>query len=155
MAENEISELKLSDYNKLVASAELIDVKLIKSEFEVHGSFFSSDEAARGLRYACEVAKAVYEGDVLLGEIHMLAGCKAGRKWSLKARAAYLVAFHVSGGAPKEAAEYYVEKVARFSAYPYFRAHFAALCQGAGAEVPPLPVLKGNVPKNILPKKTS
>lgn len=151
MSQPKDGELLPADYNKLVASAELIDVKLIKTDFEVHGEFFSTDPDNHAHRYNCEVGRVFAQDDMLLGEIQMLAGCKIGRKWGLKARATYLVAYVVNGDAPKQAAARYLEKVARFSAYPYFRAHFAALCQGAGAEVPPLPVLRGNVPTKITP----
>jgi hypothetical protein len=151
MPEPKRGELLPADYNKLVASAELIDVKLIKTDFEVHSEFFAVDPDARSHRYNCEVGKVLVQDDMLLGEIQMLAGCKIGRKWGLRAKATYLVAYVLNGDAPKQAATHYLEKVARFSAYPYFRAHFAALCQGAGAEVPPLPVLRGNVPTKIAP----
>lgn len=85
----------------------------------------------------------------LIAEVALAAGCKQGRKWVLRGRSTYLVAYTVEGRPTVQAAEEYLNKVARFTAYPYFRAHFAGLCSQAGAQMPPLPVMKGNIPRKI------
>lgn len=143
------------DYNRVVDAAELVDVKLVKSSFDLQPAFFAaSDEVA--FRYGCDLERSTYdqESNFLVGEIAVEAGCKLGRRWVLKVRSTYVVAFSVAGKPPVEAAKTYLERVGRFTAYPYFRAHFAALCSAAGAEVPPLPVLKGNLPRRIFERVT-
>ena len=140
------------DYNSVVDAAELLDVKLIKSSFDLQPHFFAAEDQDLDFRYTCDLERSSYDAEskVLLGQIALEAGSKVGRKWVLRVRSTYVVAYSISGEPPEDAATGYLERVARFTAYPYFRAHFASLCSDAGAKVPPLPVLKGNVPTRIL-----
>lgn len=142
---------KAGEYNNIVDAAELLDVKLIKSDFSVHPNFFVGGDHGSDFRYACDLISSHYDQATqrLIGEVALEAGSRSGRRWALRARAVYLVAYSVSGDPAEEAAFAYLERVGRFTAYPYFRSFFAGVCADAGAIVPPLPVLKGNLPRRI------
>jgi hypothetical protein len=139
------------EYNALVNSAELMDIKLIKSDFDVQPIFFSTEDDKKSYRYDCELARSFHRegGDYIFAEVALEAGCKVGRKWLLRSKSTYLVAYALDRPTSEAAALEYLKKVARFTAFPYFRAHFAEQCSQAGAVVQPLPVLKGNIPKKV------
>lgn len=139
------------DYNAVVTGADLLDVKLIGSTFSVEPQFFSEDRDSKNFSFGCEIATGYYleEDRKLIGTFLLEAGSKTGRKWVLRAKSTYVVVFDVEGSPSEEAALSYLRRIGKFVCYPYFRAHFAGLCSGAGAEMPPLPVMRGNVPRKI------
>lgn len=138
-------------YNAVVETAHLLDVKLISSEFTVKAPFFVEDKDDLKFVFGCDSGTKHYHSDGrrLIGMFHVEAGAKKSRRFLLKAKATYLIAFLVDGDPEEEAALAYVERVGAFGCWPYFRAHFATLCAGAGAEAPPLPIMTGNLPKKI------
>ncbi|MBO9710470.1 MAG: hypothetical protein J7521_19890 [Caulobacter sp.] len=146
-----VSDVAPGEYNAVVTGADLIDVKLISSTFNVEPVFFSQDKGKMNLSFGCEVATQFYLRDErkIIGTFLMEAGSKIGRKWVLRAKSTYLVVFDVEGDPSEEGALSYLRRIGKFVCYPYFRAHFAELCSGAGAEMPPLPVMRGNVPRKI------
>lgn len=139
------------EYNDMVAQAELIDIKLIKSDFNVEPGFFALEDEENALRYSCELDVSL-DGEntsTLMGFYACEAGVKHSRKWLLKVKATYLVVYYVNGSATEAAKSAFLERVGRFACFPYFRGHVAHLATSAGAELAPLPVLKGNLPRAV------
>jgi hypothetical protein len=147
------SNVAADDYNAVVQIADLIDIKLIHTTFDVVPALFLSEKDQHKFGYGCEFEHGYYRGEdnVLIGTFKLEAGSKQGRRWLLRAKSTYLVMFDVEGNPSEEAALSYLSRIGKFACYPYFRSHFAALCSNAGAEMPPLPVMRGNLPKKIPP----
>jgi hypothetical protein len=140
-----------ADYENVVGTADLLDVKLTNSTFEVQPALFSLPESAKRYAYGCE-PEAIHfhaESRRVFGVFALEAGVKSGRKWLFRVRSKYLIIYGVAGDADKLAVETFAERVGAFTCYPYFRAHYANLAGSAGAELPPLPVMRGAVPRNI------
>lgn len=138
-------------YDDVVGTADLLDVKLTSSTFEVQPALFSLAESAKRYVYGCE-PEAIHfhaESRRVFGVFALEAGVKSGRKWLFRVRSKYLIIYRVAGDADKLAVETFAERVGAFTCYPYFRAHYASLAGSAGAELAPLPVMRGAVPRNI------
>lgn len=139
------------DYNAVVNSAHLLDVKMISSEFSIKAPFFSEDRDDIRFVYGCELGAQHFnlEDGRLIGTFFVEAGAKKSRKFLLKAKATYLIAFAIEGAPTEESALAYLKRVGSFGCWPYFRSHFATLCASAGAEAPPLPIMTGNLPTKM------
>lgn len=139
------------EYNDAVGAAQLLDVKMIASEFDIRAPYFSHERANLRFAYGCEPGAQHYSADdgKLVGTFHVEAGAKQSRKFLLKARATYVVAFVVEGRPTEVGALAYLRRVGAFACWPYFRSHFATLCGAAGADAPTLPVMTGNLPVEI------
>jgi hypothetical protein len=145
-------KLSADAYNAVVDTAELLDVKMIKSSFDVQPAFFGEPEDSLELRFDCDLAHSTFDSESkrLIAIFQCEAGAKKSRSWLLRAKFSYLVAYAVSGEPTPESAQAYMARVGRFTCYPYFRAHFASLCGQAGASMPPLPVLRDTpLPRTI------
>lgn len=151
MSMAEKKPIPAEEYNAVVETAHLLDVKMIASEFSVRAPFFSEEKEGVRFVYGCEAGTQHYnaEDGRLLGMFHVEAGAKKSRKFLLKAKATYVIAFAVEGKPTQEGALAYLSRVGSFGCWPYFRAHFATLCASAGAEAPPLPIMTGNLPTKM------
>ena len=76
------------------------------------------------------------------------ANCVKKRKKIISVKCRYLVVYEVDGAPDDLIIQAFSRRVARFAAYPYFRAHFAELVSQAGVYIPPLPIIKE---RKILP----
>ncbi|MEJ8404097.1 hypothetical protein WKI27_01905 [Brevundimonas vesicularis] len=139
------------DFNAVVEAAHLLDIKLISSEFSIQASFFGEPRDNIRFAYGCEPGAHHFnaEDGRLIGTFFVEAGAKKSRKFLMKAKATYLIAFSVEGNPTEDSALAYLRKIGAFGCWPYFRSHFAALCANAGAEAPPLPIMTGNLPTKI------
>lgn len=141
-----------SDYNQVVASAELAHLILVASEFVMKPNLHSIDLASE------EQADLVLDHDVGSVSFDKEKGAVSGvfrwivaiREKSAKpgdeaffASASYYIAY--DGIKPTEderAPKCFLEKVGKFATYPYFRTHVSHLSWASGAEIPLLPVLR-------------
>lgn len=139
-------------YNEVVDLANLIDIKLISSEFKASPVYYNSDAEELRRLYGCDQVSGAFDGasKFLIGMFSFEAGAKYKRKWALQVKSTYLIVFSIEGEPEEGAALNYLSRVGKFACYPYFRGHYAELCSAAGAEAPPLPVMRGNVPRKIL-----
>ena len=130
-------------YNELVAAARLRDIRLTRSEFglEAEAVKFQADWK---LKHGCDVQDVHFAADKDLLLIWVLADavCKSGNRRILWSKCKYLVAYDIHGSPSEEALHIFAKRVARFAAYPYFRAHFAELASQGGLHVPPLPIIR-------------
>lgn len=147
----EKAPIPAEDYNAVVRSAHLLDIKLISSEFTIRAPYFAEDRENIRFVYGCEAGAQHYNvtDGRLVGTFNLEAGAKRSRRFLLKAKATYVIAFAIEGNPTEEGALAYLRRVGAFGCWPYFRAHFAALCASAGAEAPPLPIMTGNLPTNM------
>ena len=81
------------------------------------------------------------ETGVMAGTYHWVAEVKSGRQKVLKLSAEYLVVYSGLKDEPEEYVRLYFTKLARFTTYPYFRAHFAMNVASSGLMLAPLPSL--------------
>lgn len=143
-----------SDYSAAVDAAEIIDIRLIKSEFAVEPEGLGRERSQWKQSYDFQVRDVRFDGtrNLLTGLVIGDAVCKVGRKRIIGLKCRYLVAYAVTGAPTEAAAEIFVRRVAAFAAYPYFRAHFAEVCSQSGIVLPPLPIMKE--PKRLISPPT-
>lgn len=143
--------IQAAEYNEVVDAAHLLDVKMIESEFNIRAAYFAEEKENIRFVYGCDAGPQHYsmENGRLIGTFHLEAGAKHSRKFLLRAKATYVIAFAVEGKPSMEGALAYLARVGSFGCWPYFRSHFATLCGAAGADAPPLPIMTGNLPTKI------
>lgn len=144
------SKVSASQYSEAVDAAEIIDIRLIKSEFVVEPEGLSRERSQWKQSYDFQVRDVAFDGtrNLLNGLVVGDAVCKVGRKRIIGLKCRYLVAYVVSGSPTEAAAIAFVRRVAAFAAYPYFRSHFADVCSQSGIVLPPLPIMKE--PKRLI-----
>ena len=132
------------EYNAVVDAAELISVRLIRSDFTADADAYMHDKSGWKRGYGCEA-----QGVFLNQKLSRLSGsvvaeviCRSGGKRVLVVKCRYLLDYAITGDPSEEAAKAFFGRVGRFAAYPYFRSHFAELTSQAGLLLGPLPVLK-------------
>jgi len=141
--------LSPAEYNKLVAAANLRDIRLVESSFAIAPDGLETRPELK-LVHTCEIENAHADiADGLLVAIvaaaasAVIAGEDRGSETELvSARCRYLIVYNIVGNPTEAAVDTFAKRVARFAAYPYFRAHFAELASQAGLMLPPLPVIK-------------
>ena len=132
------------EYNNVVRVAELRQIVLISSNFELNTKNLSDEDYQ--LSRSEDICGFAFkpEGDGALLEIEYVAKASGekGEFFSIKAR--YAVAFYFDEKVDIEAAEKVVTRIGRFAAYPYFRRHVAQISWESGLDFPPLPIIKQN-----------
>jgi hypothetical protein len=137
-----------AEYNLLVKAAQLSAIRLVKSDFFLLPEGFLSKDLT--LVHECEIETSHFSSadGALLVVVNAEAfgtigepGTKRHRK-VMSSNCQYLIAYDVIGEPSAAAVQTFARRVARFAAYPYFRAHFAELTSQAGLQLPPLPVIK-------------
>lgn len=134
---------KTEQYNKVVEQAALGDIQLTSLKFDVKPDFFSSDEK-RKLRYDVTLQATEFEPSVGLAVASLTLSVigTAGKKKALNCSADYAVVYGNLKDCDSEAVDAFLDRVAKFACFPYFRSLFSSLDWSAGLQLPPLPVLK-------------
>jgi len=137
-------------YNALVASAQLRDIRLVKSQFYLEPDGLGDPQNWQHT-HSCEIETSHFDADkkLIWTWVTAEAACLYEKKRVVSAECRYLIVYKVDGEPEDLEVAAFAKRVARFAAYPYFRAHFAQLASQAGLELPPLPVIKE---KRLLPK---
>lgn len=136
-------------YEDVARKARVREVRLVDSSYSAKVASFLA--ASNGNGDAAEL-KQSYTGmpshytfspekGMLAGTYHWSAEVKCGRKKILKLSAEYLVVYSGLKDAPEDYVRLYFNKLARFTSYPYFRAHFAMNVASSGLMLAPLPSL--------------
>lgn len=145
---------KAAEYNDVAVGAELLEIRLLKSNFVVEPEFYSAQDEAN-LSFGREVLScSVNSAESTVAAIfkyHVYA--KQGRSKLLRCEAEYVVIYRVPNSSPPEAARGFCRNVGAFAAYPYFRALVSQATWGAGITLPPLPAIASTA--HIPPKKSS
>lgn len=138
------------EYNALVHAAELNDITLIDMKFTVKPEYFSwLREESAGKKKLTRAFDGSVSEVFFDSESHMLGGqfdwvteVKAGNKRLLKIEARYLIVY---GNVPETSPvcrDRYMQRVAKFATYPYFRSLVAQISWESKADLPVMPVLK-------------
>lgn len=130
-------------YNSLVAAARLRDIRLLKADFSVDPNSLEHQDNWK-LTQTCEIQLAEFnaEAELLVTFVDAAATCKFKNKKIVTVRCRYIVVYDVQGKPEALAVNAFARRVARFAAYPYFRAHVAEISSQAGLRLPPLPIIK-------------
>lgn len=146
------SGFKAAEYNDVAMAAQLLEIRLLKSNFSVEPEFSSAEEDVN-LSFGREALSCFYEagGTSVAGIFKYHVFGKRGRAKLLKCEAEYVVIYRVPDTSAEEAARGFCRNVGTFAAYPYFRALVAQLTWGAGVTLPPLPAIASTA--HIPPKK--
>ncbi|MGV3490132.1 MAG: hypothetical protein ACO1OG_02310 [Devosia sp.] len=130
-------------YNLVVKEADLQAVQLLNLSFNVDPAFFG-DRSKRKLDVNIE--HGTNEFDAAKGAafsfVNVVVSVKRARKNTLLCKAEYVVVYENLKGCETNAVKAFLDRVAPFACYPYFRSVFATLDWAAGTMLPPLPIHK-------------
>lgn len=130
-------------YNDLVAQARLIGLRLTGSKFDIKPQALSEQREQWKYRINDKLDEWTLDQENLRlrGLYSYEVSCGTGRRSSVTLSATYYATYKLSRECEEDAAFAYLQRVARYSCYPYFRALFAILTEQSGLLLPPLPVL--------------
>lgn len=132
-------------YEDAVETAELLDIRLVSSEFSSLPEIALPEKPSWRFGYTCEVDSVGYDAEpgLISAWIEAVAFCKSGRRKILNVKSRYLIVWSVSHPLDQPIVERFATMLGPFATYPYFRAHFASIASQAGISVAPLPIMKG------------
>lgn len=144
---------RLERYNHVVSVAQLRSVQMSSTSFKVEPEFFLNEEN-RKLSYTVKKgAKNFSETEaVAMALVSFEVESKAGRKKNLHCKADYFITYDSLIDCEGEAVFAFLDRVAPFACYPYFRSLFATLDWAATTGLPPLPVHKEPAKKRATDK---
>lgn len=140
---NQAPAFLAADYNRVVQSANLLSVQLIKTDFNVDEKFFDH-KIKRSLVMNREYLKFVFDKKqkVVAGEFRFSFQTKGPVESVLSSSAEYLVIYEFAENDVNEAAAIdFCKRVGVFAAYPYYRALVAHLSWATNTNLPPMPVI--------------
>jgi hypothetical protein len=138
-------------YNAVVQSAELVDIRLTSSKFDVNDEYYSlkrseNDQEKRSVKLGMGGSllgfKYLKKEGLMLGDFEWSALGTKGRKRLLSIRARYLVIYKTATGLEDSYVGAFLANVGRFAAFPYFRTLVATYSAAASVDLPILPVLR-------------
>lgn len=138
-------------YDLVARSARLRELRLINSAYTANVMKFMAGEVGDGveLKQSYSGAPSEYsfvpERGIVVGSYMWSAEVRAGRTKAMKLSTEYMLAYSGLKDAPEEYVSLYFKKLARFTTYPYFRAHFAVQVAASGLMLAPLPSLTDRV----------
>lgn len=149
---NDLTERQLAkaEYDRVVESAELRDIKLIRLNFDVRPKFFevmSSDvppEPVPTSSFDNKFENLSYDAQegVLGAQILWSAQMKQSRIKLLAIEAHYIIVYENVAVVEERHALAFLKRVGRFATYPYYRALVSRLSAESGVNLPVLPILK-------------
>ena len=134
-------------YEGVACNARLLEVRLVSSVYNAKVMSFMSAGLGDGTELKQSYSGAPFghsfvpEQGFAVGSYHWTAEIRAGRTKAMKLSTEYMVAYSGLKDAPEAYVELYFKKLARFTTYPYFRAHFAMQVAASGLMLAPLPSL--------------
>lgn len=149
------AEINPAHYNDVVARAKLQAIRLLSSEFDVQPLAYEPNDQGPEFEIAHNLIAHSYdrERNQLSGLLGFEAQQTRDGNAVLSVAAEYLVDYLLNTECEEDAAELFVERLAPFAAYPYFRSLFSQLTSQAGLLTPPLPIL-AEAPKTIARAKS-
>lgn len=129
----------------LIHTVDLVDVRLVESQFKMRPQALQVDQSKWKFGYACQAGETVFTPDTgrLSGWVHATAYAKEGKAKVISLNAKYLILYQINGQSDEDTAKRFMDAVGGVSVYAYFRSLFADLTSQGGVRVPPLPVMKG------------
>lgn len=144
---------QIADYNKVVQVAELGEIQLFELNFSVSPDYYHGKEDAK-LGYIVKTDSTFYDPDANFAAclVSFEVEAKHDEDIVLNCSAKYTATYNLSEACEKEAIEKFLNRVAVFACYPYFRGIFANLDWSANTRLPPLPIHKEDVKRTPKPK---
>lgn len=138
-------------YNAVIQSAELVDIRLTSSKFDVKDEYYllkrgGKNENKKVLKF--EMGGTLVEFDYLdteglvFGHFEWSAFGNKGRRRLLSIKSRYLVIYTAAKDLEAPYVEAFLANVGRFASFPYFRSLVATYSAAASADLPILPVLR-------------
>jgi len=134
------------EYAKTARLARLEDIRLIECNYSVKPKCFMEAEASgKPMRqgFSGEVSGHHFDQDngLLMGGYSWSAEVRFKRRKALTMKAEYVLVYSGLSEAEPDYVRLYFQKLARFTSYPFFRAHFAVQTSASGLNLTPLPSL--------------
>lgn len=134
------------EYARTARSARLQEVRLVESFYKVKPILFLQAEAEnlatrQGFSGAMDGHHIEVDEGIVIGGYTWEAEVKIERKKALAIKAKYMVLYSGLENCKTEYIRLYFQKLARFTTYPFFRAHFAVQTSSSSLNLPPLPSL--------------
>lgn len=138
------TKIDAKGFNEVVASAKLLGLRLTGSSFDIKPDALNDEREkwTYNINTALDDWHLDCETRTLHGRFSYKVACTEGRRKPITVGATYLATYKLSRECQEESAVAYLNRVGRFSAYPYFRALFAVLTEQSGLLLPPLPVMQ-------------
>ena len=135
------------EYNDVAGAAELAQIMLVSSNFEVKPEFWKAKKEDS------DKIKHIYDWDILqydydqkegsaMSRIIFVIHLKYGRKIVLDINCSYLIIYKGIPDKHPEAVEMFMKRIGRFAAYPYFRTHVSQLSWESNTKLPILPTIR-------------
>lgn len=136
-------KIDAAGFNEVVASARLLGLRLTGSNLNVKPEAIAEerDKWTYNIAAALEDWHLDCDTRTLRGYFAYKVACVENRRRPVTLSATYLATYRLSRDCVEESAIAFLNRVGRFSAYPYFRALFAILTEQSGLQLPPLPVM--------------
>lgn len=135
-------------YSRVARKAMLRDVILVDSVFSFKVEVLNAaqeEEQSINPRFEGKPEETFSDNDFVVGKYLWTVEIKHKRKRGLHLRSTYVLVYSGLKDEPEDYKRLYFSKLARFTSYPYFRAHTAAHVASAGLSLPPLPSLHDRV----------
>jgi hypothetical protein len=145
-------------YNAVVQSAELLEIRLTLSKFDVKSEYYllkhkeadaDKSHAKLGMGGALLESNYVKQEGLTFGNFEWFASSTKGRKRLLSIKSRYLVVYAVAKDLEDAYVQAFLANVGKFATFPYFRSLVATYNAAASADLPILPVLRQ--PINTVP----
>ncbi|MDR6292370.1 hypothetical protein E9232_004910 [Inquilinus ginsengisoli] len=135
------------DYNAVAGSAELAQIILVSSAFDVKPDYWRCmKERPDSLKHGYDWDLVNYsyspEQGAAMSNIDFKIDVRCKRKIVLSVDCSYLVIYSGIKEMNKAAVEAFMRRIGRFAAYPYFRAHVSQLSWESNTGLPVLPTIR-------------
>lgn len=132
-----------NEYNSVVKDADLQAIQLLSIAFDVEPTFFAGG-SKRKLDVKIELGESDFDEEkgAVVASVKLVVTASKAKVTALQCKAEYIVVYDNLLGRDSTAVKQFVDRVAPFACYPYFRSVFATLDWAAGTKLPPLPVHK-------------
>lgn len=138
------------EYSRVVKSAQLREILLLGSSFDVDRSFMeglepeNDDGISLDFTYGTDVPGVKYDSEkgVLVGQFDWYARAEKDDHKAIGIRGLYAIIYDCDVDLDEEACEQFVLRVGKFATFPYFRQLVGFYGNAASLELPILPVLK-------------
>ncbi|CAN7433678.1 hypothetical protein LJR251_002771 [Rhizobium rhizogenes] len=141
-------EERIDRYNSVVEAAQLNDIQLLNLSFAVNPAFFN-ENAENGLSYDVSLKETHYDSDAgaAVAFVECAVQARDGNEDTLLCTANYSIVYSLADRCDTEETKAFLQRVAPFACYPYFRGLFASLDWAANTHLPPLPIHKEAPPR--------
>lgn len=134
------------EYARTAKCARLQEVRLVESYYKVKPVLFLQADAEnlptrQGFSGSMDGHHIELDEGIVIGGYTWEAEVKIDRKKALSIKTKYMVLYSGLEDCKTEYIRLYFQKLARFTTYPFFRAHFAVQTSSSSLNLPPLPSL--------------